>query len=536
MNLSSVACLVEIALCNDRETPDADPDEHVDVSDRAAVDAGGAEVFLPVRDVLDQDWPGPRRGGAAAQPPVPEPAGVRHRPHLLGRLDGPKTARGAPRRCQRPGCPLARPLRHALDRCTGRALLSMDALSRAHPERAACGLGAAWLSGYGAWLDEQEEAAESLPEPPAGDGIESWCCGRPEQAHAAARRGWSMSTNDPEALRCFQFMNRVMRDQRVASQVAAARASDASVTHRPGTGGGHRAKGPQLQLVAAVPAGVHPHAARRADRSDTAAERRLQARVELLFFPTGGGKTEAYLGLAAYTFAIRRRQGVVETPDGPLDGRDGGDGADALHAAAAHLAAVPTGDHPDLRGRAGPPGGRGDVGNRAVPDRPVGRHRREPEALRGGRRATEQGQRVRGHRLTVLQIQHCPWCGTADHQPLGADRREGRRRVFVHCGDPLGRCPFASGGAVADGLPVLTVDEEIYRLTPAFVIATVDKFARLAREGEAAVLFGYVGRRCDRHGYVHPDYAHCARMAASTLPRRYAPATVHPVGRCAPRT
>ena len=54
---------------------------------------------------------------------------------------------------------------------------------------------------------------------------------------------------------------------------------------------------------------------------------------------------------------------------------------------------------------------------------------------------------------------------------------------------------------------MLTVDEEIYRLTPAFVIATVDKFARLAREGEAAALFGYVSRRCGRHGYVHPDYA-----------------------------
>ena len=36
------------------------------------------------------------------------------------------------------------------------------------------------------------------------------------------------------------------------------------------------------------------------------------------------------------------------------------------------------------------------------------------------------------------------------------------------------------------------MDEEIYRLAPAFVIATVDKFARLAREGEAAALFGYV--------------------------------------------
>ena len=58
------------------------------------------------------------------------------------------------------------------------------------------------------------------------------------------------------------------------------------------------------------------------------------------------------------------------------------------------------------------------------------------------------------------------------------------RRVFVRCSDPLAVCPFAEGGAVEEGLPVLTVDEEIYRLVPAFVIATVDKFARLAREND----------------------------------------------------
>ena len=91
--------------------------------------------------------------------------------------------------------------------------------------------------------------------------------------------------------------------------------------------------------------------------------------------------------------------------------------------------------------------------------------------------------------------------------------------MFVYCGDELAECPFAEGGAAGEGLPVLTVDEEIYRLTPAFVIATVDKFARLAREGEAAALFGYVAARCDRHGYVHADYLPCnIRTAASTTP------------------
>ena len=106
----------------------------------------------------------------------------------------------------------------------------------------------------------------------------------------------------------------------------------------------------------------------------------------------------------------------------------------------------------------------------------------------------------------------------------------------MYCGDELADCPFAQGGEVADGLPILTVDEEIYRLAPAFLIATVDKFARLAREGEAASLFGYVARKCDRHGYVHPDYQPCDIKDGSKHPAKdgLPAAAVHPVARLRP--
>ena len=72
---------------------------------------------------------------------------------------------------------------------------------------------------------------------------------------------------------------------------------------------------------AAVPAGAHrPVACRcpagvRVEPSD--------AEVQLLFFPTGGGKTEAYLGLAAYTLAIRRLRGVIGSGEAERDGTRG---------------------------------------------------------------------------------------------------------------------------------------------------------------------------------------------------------------------
>src|SRR5213075_106696 len=57
----------------------------------------------------------------------------------------------------------------------------------------------------------------------------------------------------------------------------------------------------------------------------------------------------------------------------------------------------------------------------------------------------------------------------------------------------------------SEGLPVLVVDEEIYRLLPALLIATVDKFAQMPWKGETQMLFGQVNKYCTRHGFLSPD-------------------------------
>jgi hypothetical protein len=50
-------------------------------------------------------------------------------------------------------------------------------------------------------------------------------------------------------------------------------------------------------------------------------------------------------------------------------------------------------------------------------------------------------------------------------------------------------------------IPALTVDDQIYHRCPTVIVATVDKFARLAFEPRAAGMFGIIDHYCDRHGY-----------------------------------
>ncbi|NNJ12761.1 helicase [Chloroflexales bacterium ZM16-3] len=250
--------------------------------------------------------------------------------------------------------------------------------------------------------------------------------------------------------------------------------------------------------------------------------------ADLLWFPTGGGKTEAYLGLTAYTLGIRRLQGVV-------GGRSGMTGVAVLmrytlrlltlqqfQRAATLICACEVirredparwGDEPFRLGLW--------VGQRSTPNWVEDADEAIKQLKKGGNAGGG----------SPAQLKHCPWCGTPidPGRDLTAELPEqGRSRVLMYCGSLMNHCPFNARQSDGEGLPVLVVDEEIYHRLPALLIATVDKFAQMPWNGRVAALFGQVNGYCERHGYLTPDTDHPAQSHPAIKGGRHGPARVLP--------
>jgi hypothetical protein len=229
--------------------------------------------------------------------------------------------------------------------------------------------------------------------------------------------------------------------------------------------------------------------------------------ADLLWFPTGGGKTEAYLGLAAYTLAIRRMQ-----PG--LGGRDGENGLAVMMRYTLRLLTLQQFQRASslicacevIRRGAEHKWGKVPfrlglwVGRKTTPNS-TAQSQQVVEAMRSGKRPPAGVGSP--HQLTV-----CPWCGT---EIKGGEHVRvemypgGRARTIISCGDKLGRCEFSRAKSPDEGLPVVVVDEEIYRRPPSMLIATVDKFAQMAWTGKVQTLFGEVTGFCPRHGFRSPE-------------------------------
>lgn len=229
--------------------------------------------------------------------------------------------------------------------------------------------------------------------------------------------------------------------------------------------------------------------------------------ADLLFFPTGGGKTEAYLGLAAITLVLRRLKNPSIASAGlsvlmrytlrllTLD---------QLGRAATLICALELERQANVA-RLGPwPFEIGLwVGQSATPNR-IGK---KGDNDRYSARARTIAFQNNDRKPSPIPLENCPWCNekfkTASFQLL--PNADSPTRLSVVC---LNRKRTASGQFIChfrsnNPLPVLAVDDEIYRRLPCFVIATVDKFANLPWVGETGALFGKVERYSDQ-GFFGP--------------------------------
>jgi len=202
--------------------------------------------------------------------------------------------------------------------------------------------------------------------------------------------------------------------------------------------------------------------------------------ADLIWFPTGGGKTEAYLGIIAYTIFLRR-----------LKDPERGKGTAVFMRYTLRLLTTQQFQRASTlicaceKIRRKNEGKLGDekfsiglwIGSKSTPNK-------TEEALNQLTSLTE-GTRNKNK----FQILKCPWCGTIMEKTKDGKGEWGYRsghnpkKLILYC--PRESCDFN----LDHELPIKVVDEDIYKKPPTLLFGTVDKFAQMPWRKEVSRLF-----------------------------------------------
>ncbi len=308
---------------------------------------------------------------------------------------------------------------------------------------------------YEQWIMKTSQQVSQLH--PALQDTASRHLNRCREALQRMRVGIRLLTSDSDAWEAFRLANRAMLMQRARSEWLAAVDRESA----PDLDGDHRWRPFQIAFILLCLEGIaHP------DSDD----RQL---TDLLWFPTGGGKTEAYLGLLAFTAMLRR----LREP-----GR--GHGVTVIMRYTMRLLTIQQFERAALLVcclesiRRADPQRLGDqpieiglwVGQTATPNT-LAEAKVSIDKLRQGVRLQQQNP---------LQLHRCPWCAS----PIGPHDiwiAKSPPRLVMAC--RTDGCDFSSG------LPVCVVDEDIYSRHPMLIIATADKFASMPWRDSCISLF-----------------------------------------------
>ena len=216
--------------------------------------------------------------------------------------------------------------------------------------------------------------------------------------------------------------------------------------------------------------------------------------VDIIYFPTGGGKTEAYLGVLIFHCFLDRLRGKcagvtawTRFPLRLLTLQQTQRTADIVG-----IAELVRSGHQDPRlsgkGIAGFAVGY-FVGKEGTPNELVDaskRHNLQPEERVNWSHAKDAEYRQRWKRVVT-----CPSCRT---NTVRVDLDEETVRIRHRCTE--NNCAFPDGL-----LPIYVIDNEIYRYLPSVIVGTIDKLAGLGNQRKFSLIFGQVTGYCTEHGY-----------------------------------
>jgi hypothetical protein len=317
---------------------------------------------------------------------------------------------------------------------------------------------------------------------------------RCKECAARMRAGLVLLKQDVRVFAAFQFANRAMWDQRIHSLRAA-------TNRKAGTLAGRETDFDKPENRTWRPFQIGFILLNLCGIADEASEdRRL---VDLLWFPTGGGKTEAYLGLSAFTLALRRLFG-------DRHGMAAGAGTSIIMRYTLRLLTVQQFQRAaalicacELIRRGDPARWGGEPFRIGVW---VGRGT-TPNTFADSRKAIEDiadGKKPRSG--SPVQFVACPRCGTSLVDNTGRPERgtyqldTNAQRTLIWCCNE--HCEFSAPISNNQGIPAVLVDEEIYRTCPTLIVATVDKFAQIPFQGLTRAIFGLRNRYSPTLGHL----------------------------------
>lgn len=240
-------------------------------------------------------------------------------------------------------------------------------------------------------------------------------------------------------------------------------------------------------LVSQIPSIValtHPN-------SPDAPEREM---VDIIYFPTGSGKTEAYLAVIVFHCFYDRLRGKTagvtawtRFPLRLLTLQQTQRAADVIG-----IAELVRQEQTDPRLSGGGVDGFAVgyfVGLGGSPNEIV-----DPSKVRNPRAELQVSwsqANDRNYRQRWKRVVRCPYCHT---NSVRVDFDPAEARIIHRCTNP--ECAFSNGE-----IPVYVVDNEIYRYLPCVIVGTIDKLAGLGNQRKLAQVFGQVDGRCAIHGY-----------------------------------